>query len=86
MVWVIVGVSLAVSALAAIGYFAWGVFRALKDVSRELGRAGRLVAEAAAPVKAGLAQAQLANGSRDNGSGPVPPPRVNDPASASSRG
>lgn len=64
MVWVIVGVSLAVAALAAIGYFAFGVFRAVKDLSRELARAGRLLTEAAEPVKTGLAQAQLGNGSR----------------------
>lgn len=62
MVWVIVGVSLAVLALAAIGYFSLGVFRAAKDLSRELGRAGRLLSEAAAPVKSGLAQAHLGNG------------------------
>ncbi len=62
MVWVIVGASLAVASLAAIGYFAFGVFRAVKELSRELGRAGRLVSEAAEPVTAGLAQ--LGNGSR----------------------
>lgn len=70
MVWVIVGASLAVAALAAIGYFAFGVFRAAKDLSRELGRAGRVVVQAAEPVKAGLAQVQLGNGSRP-GSAPA---------------
>jgi beta-lactamase regulating signal transducer with metallopeptidase domain len=64
MVWVIVGVSLAVAALAAIGFFAFGVFRAAKDVSKELARASRLLADAAEPVKTGLAQVALGNGSR----------------------
>jgi beta-lactamase regulating signal transducer with metallopeptidase domain len=64
MVWVIVGVSLAVAALAAIGFFAFGVFRAAKDVSKELARASRLLADAAEPVKSGLAQVALGNGSR----------------------
>lgn len=67
MVWVIVGVSLAVLALAAIGYFAFGVFLAAKGLSRELGRASRLLAEAAAPVTSALAQLSLGEGS---GSGP----------------
>ena len=70
MVWVIVGASLAVAALAAIGFFAFGVFRAAKDLSRELGRASRVVSQAAEPIKAGLAQAQLGNGSRP-GSAPA---------------
>ena len=64
MVWVIVGASLAVAALAAIGYFAFGVFRAVKGLSKEVARAGKLLADAAAPVQAGLAQAQAGNGSR----------------------
>jgi hypothetical protein len=70
MVWVIVGVSLAVVALAAIGYFSLNVFRAAKDLSRELRRAARLLSEAAAPVTAELAQAQaqLGNGSRPGSS------------------
>ncbi len=64
MLWVIVGVSLAVAALAAIGFFAFGVFRAAKDVSKELARASRLLTDAAEPVKTGLAQVALGNGSR----------------------
>jgi len=57
-VWVIVGASLAVAALAAIGYFALGVFRAVKSLSKEVGRAGRSLADAMAPIQAGLAQTQ----------------------------
>ena len=56
MVWVIVGAALAVAALAAIGYFALGVFRAVKGLSKEIGRAGRALSDAAAPIQAGLAQ------------------------------
>jgi hypothetical protein len=64
MLWVIVGVSLAVLALAAIGYFAYGVFRAAKDLLGELGRASWRLADAAAPIKAALVRAPLSNGSR----------------------
>jgi hypothetical protein len=56
-VWWIVGASLAVAALAAIGYFALGVFRAVKGLTKEVGRAGRSLNEAMAPVQAGLAGA-----------------------------
>lgn len=64
MVWVIVGVSLAVVALAVIGYFAFGVFRAVKDLSKDVAKASKLLADAAAPVQAGIARAQSGNGSR----------------------
>jgi hypothetical protein len=64
MVWVIVGVSLAVVALAAIGYFAFSVFRAVKGLSKEVAGVSKLLADAAAPVQAGIARAQSGNGSR----------------------
>jgi len=64
MVWVIVGASLAVAALAAIGYFAFGVFRAVKALSKDVAKAGKLLSDAAAPVQAGIARAPSANGSR----------------------
>jgi hypothetical protein len=64
MVWVIVGASLAVAALAAIGYFAFGVFRAVKGLSKEIGRAGTVLAEAGAPTQAGTARARTGNGPR----------------------
>lgn len=64
MVWVIVGVSLAVASLAAIGYFAFGVFRAVKELSKDVGKASRLLADAAAPMQTGLAGMQSGNGSR----------------------
>ena len=58
-VWVIVGAGLAVGALAAIGYFALGVFRAVKGLSKELGRAGGSVTEALAPIQAALERVQV---------------------------
>lgn len=64
MVWVIVGASLAVAALAAIGYFAFGVFRAVKDLTKEVGKAGKVLADAAAPMRAGMAAMQSGNGAR----------------------
>lgn len=64
MVWVIVGASLAVAALAAIGYFAFGVFRALKGLMKEVGRASKTLSEAAGPMQAGLAQMQSGDGTR----------------------
>lgn len=64
MVWVIVGASLAVVALAAIGYFAFGVFRAVKDLSKDLARTSKLLADAAAPVQNGTRRAPAGNGSR----------------------
>lgn len=70
LVWVIVGVGLAVAALAAIGYFAFGVFRAVKELSKEIGRAGTVLAEAGAPMQAGAARARTGNGSRP-GSAPA---------------
>jgi hypothetical protein len=57
-VWVIVGAGLAVAALAAIGYFALGVFRAVKGLTKEVGRANRSLTDALAPVQAGLAGLQ----------------------------
>ena len=67
-VWVIVGASLAVAALAAIGYFALGVFRAVKGLSKEVGRAGRSVNEALAPVQAAMARAQAGPGAESRSS------------------
>jgi len=64
MVWVIVGASLAVVALAAIGYFAFGVFRAVKDLSKDLAKTSKLLADAAAPVQNGVGRASAGNGSR----------------------
>lgn len=76
--WVIVGASLAVASLAAIGLFAFIVFRALKGLSKEVARAGELVAEASAPIQEGIARAQAAmarapagNGSRPGSSVPT---------------
>ena len=69
-VWVIVGASLAVAALAAIGYFAFGVFRAVKGLSKDMAEATKLLSEAAAPVQAGIARVQAGNGSRP-GSAPA---------------
>jgi len=54
MVWVIVGVCLAVAALAAVGYYSLGVFRAVKSLSKELGRAGRALSDATGPIQAAL--------------------------------
>jgi hypothetical protein len=59
-VWVIIGACLAAAAIAAIGYFALGVFRAVKGLSKEVGRAGRRIDEAMAPVRAQLDQAKAA--------------------------
>lgn len=70
MVWVIVGVSLGVVALAAIGYFAFGVFRAVKGLSKDVAAASKVLADAAAPIQAGIARAQAGNGSRP-GSAPA---------------
>jgi hypothetical protein len=67
MVWVIVGASLAVAALASIGYFAFGVFRAVKGLMKEVGKASRLLSETAAPVQAGLARMQSGDGARPGG-------------------
>lgn len=63
-VWVIVGVSLAVVSLAAIGYFAFGVFRVVKGLSKDVAQATEVLSEAAAPMQAGLASMQSGNGSR----------------------
>jgi hypothetical protein len=73
-VWVIVGASLAVASLAAIGLFALIVFRALKGLSKEVARAGELVAEAAAPIQAGIASAQAAMARAPAGNGTRPEP------------
>lgn len=70
MVWVIVGASLAVVALAAIGYFAFGVFRAVKGLTKEIGKASKLLSDAAAPMQAGLAGMQSGDGARP-GSAPT---------------
>jgi beta-lactamase regulating signal transducer with metallopeptidase domain len=70
MVWVIVGVSLGVVALAAIGYFAFGVFRAVKALSKDVAEVSKLLADASAPMQAGLAGVQSGNGSRP-GSAPA---------------
>ena len=59
---VIIGACLAVTALAAIGYFALVVFRAVKGLSKELGRAGRELNEALAPVQAELARSETGPG------------------------
>jgi hypothetical protein len=67
-VWVIVGASLAVAALAAIGYFALGVFRAVKGLSKEVGRASRSLTDALAPVQAGLARMQAGPGAESRSS------------------
>jgi len=61
---VIVGASLAVVSLAVIGYCALGVLRAFKGLTKEVARAGKALAEAAAPVQAGIARAQAGNGGR----------------------
>lgn len=53
--WWIVGIALGAVSLAAIGYFAFGVFRAVKGLAKEIGRSGSRLAEAAAPVQDGLA-------------------------------
>lgn len=66
--WWIVGIALGAVSLAAIGYFAFGVFRAVKGLAKEIGRAGSRLAEAAAPVQEGLA----AMGSGRGGSGDGP--------------
>lgn len=70
MVWVIVGVSLAVVALAAIGYFAFGIFVAVKGLAKDVARTSKLLAEASAPMQSGLARVQSGNGSRP-GSAPT---------------
>lgn len=69
--WVIVGASLAVAALVAIGLFAFAVYRAVKGLSKELASAGKLVADLSAPIQAGMARAQAGNGSRPGGSVPT---------------
>ena len=70
MVWVIVGVSLAVVALAAIGYFAFGVFRAVKALLKDVANASKLFADTSAPMQAGRASMRTGNGSRP-GSAPA---------------
>jgi beta-lactamase regulating signal transducer with metallopeptidase domain len=67
-VWVIVGASLAVAASAAIGYFSLGVFRAVKGLSKEVGRASRSLTDALAPVQAGLARMQTGPGAESRSS------------------
>ncbi len=71
MLWVIVGVSLAAVSLAAIGYFAWGVFRAVKDLSKEVGKASRVLGDAAAPMQAGMSGVQAAGNGARPGSAPA---------------
>lgn len=68
MVWVIVAAGLAVAALVAIGYYALGVFRAVKGLSKEVGRAGRSVNEALVPVQAALARTQAGPGAESRSS------------------
>jgi hypothetical protein len=53
--WWIVGIALGVASLAAIGYFSFGVFLAVKGLAREIKRSGSRLAEATAPVQEGLA-------------------------------
>ncbi|MGH6657400.1 MAG: hypothetical protein ACRDVE_19625 [Actinocrinis sp.] len=68
--WFIVGGSLAVAALAAVGYCSFAVFRAVKQVTRDLGAASRTVADAAAPMQAGLAAMQGAGSAAGDRAGP----------------
>lgn len=67
--WWIVGISLGAASLAAIGYFALGVFRAVKGLAKEIGRAGSRLAEAAAPVQEGLAAMGEGRGGSGSSSG-----------------
>jgi hypothetical protein len=60
--WWIVGIALGVASIAAIGYFSLGVFRAVKGLALEIGRAGSRLAEAAGPVQEGLAEVGAARG------------------------
>ena len=53
--WWIVGIALGAASLAAIGYFSFGVFVAVKGLARELKRSGTRLADAVGPVQEGLA-------------------------------
>jgi hypothetical protein len=68
-VWVIVGVCLAVAAGSAIGYYALRVFRAVKGLSAEIGRASRALSDASEPIQAVLAQSPNGTAS-ESGSSP----------------
>lgn len=54
MLWVIGAVVVGVAGFGALGYFSLKVFLAVKGLSREVGRAGAALEEAAAPVMAGV--------------------------------
>ena len=65
MVWVVTGVVLGVCAFAALGALAWRVWGEVRGLLKEVGRAGSLLAEAAAPVQEQLARTQSALASGD---------------------
>lgn len=65
--WFIVGGSLAVAALAAIGSCAFAVFRAVKQAMGDLGAASSRVADAAAPMQAAMADAAQSGAGRSGG-------------------
>jgi hypothetical protein len=73
--WWIVGIALGAVSLAAIGYFALGVFSAVKGLAKEIGRAGSRLAEAAAPVQDGLAAMGGGHGGSGARSGSSPADR-----------
>jgi hypothetical protein len=60
MVWIVTGVVLGVLALAALGFLSLRVWRALRGLTKELGRASSVLTESAAPVRAQTALIQSA--------------------------
>ena len=65
MVWVVTGVVLGVCALAAVGLFGLRVWRAVRGLVKEVGRATTAVTEAMGPVQEQLARTQSALASGD---------------------
>ena len=60
MVWIVTGVVLGVCALAALGYLGLRVWRELRVLLKEVGRATAVLTEAAGPAKEQLARTQSA--------------------------
>jgi len=65
MVWVVTGVVLGVGALAAVSLLGLRIWREVRGLLKEVGRASSLLTEAAAPVQEQLARTQSALASGD---------------------
>jgi len=65
MVWVVTGIVLGVCALAAVGVLGLRVWRELRGLAKEVGRAAAALTESAGKVQEQLAQTQSAVHGRD---------------------